>query len=184
MVQLNLNTASGVPGQSSSQQLLGIFEHPLRLPTVIFNTFFFTWGDGVVGSLIGSFGWLDTPLSSGLVMIGYVCLAFLLFANYAKPKLELRRFDKWLIAGIITLYALGTMAALYIMYAPVNFGVLYGLQGRYFLLPILMAIPLFWSTKIKVAKRYYVTFLKVTTIALLVCSALTIFLRYYVTISF
>lgn len=181
---LNLNVASNVPGQNSSQQISGIVNHPLRLPGVIFNTFFFNWGDGVVGSFIGSFGWLDTPLPSGLVMVGYVCLAFLLFANYEKSTPGLRKFDKWLIATIITLYTLGTMAALYVVYAPVNFGVLYGLQGRYFLLVALMAIPLFWSIPIKVAKRHYVAFLKVTTTALLLCSALTIYLRFYVSIHF
>jgi len=181
---LNLNAVAGVPGQNSSQQLMGILHEPWSLPIVIFNTFFFAWGDGVVASLIGSFGWLDTPLSSGLVVIGYICLAFLLFTNYDKPKLELRKVDKWLLASIITLYILGTMAALYITYAPVGFGVLYGLQGRYFLLVILMAIPLFWSLPIKIAKQHYVKFLKVSTLFLLINSALAIYLRFYITIQF
>ena len=181
---LNLVAAAGVPGQNSSQQLIGLINEPWRLPKVIFNTFFFDWGDGVVGALIGSFGWLDTPLSSGLVMIGYVTLAFLLFTNYEKPKLPLRRTDVWVITSILALYVVGTMAALYITYAPVGFGVFYGLQGRYFLLALIMAIPLFWSTPIKIAKQHYVTFLKVAMVTLLIASALTIYLRYYVTVVF
>lgn len=177
----HLSVGSGVPGQDGSAQLANVIQHPLRLPKVIFNTFFFTWGDGVITSFIGSFGWLDAPLAGGWVVFGYVLLAFLLFVSYEKTKQAFSRIERWIVIAIVGLYVLGTIAALYLTYSPVDFGVIYGLQGRYFLLVPFMLIPLILTSSLKLPEEKYAKVVKVGMPILLIGSAVTIYMRFYFT---
>lgn len=176
---LHLAAGSGVPGQDTGAQLAEIIQHPLRLPAVIFNTFFLTWGDGVITSFMGNFGSLDTPLSGGMIVAGYITLAFILFASYEKVATPLSRAQRWLVAGIVGLYVVGTLAALYLTYSPVGFEIVYGLQGRYLLLVPFMLIPLTWASSLKAPKSHYINVVRIVMPLLLLCSAVTIYMRFY-----
>jgi uncharacterized membrane protein len=175
-------TSSSVPGQNSSAQLLDIIHNPFRFPQVLFNTFFTTWGDDVIRSFIGNFGWMDTPLAGGIVAIGYVFIAFMLFTNYEPitNKLLLTRSSRWLLGVLASLYVIGTCAALYLFYSPVDFNIIYGLQGRYFLLVLFMLVPLFASLSLRMPKRNFIKTIHVASTFLLLASALTIYLRFYI----
>jgi len=177
---VSLSVESPVPGQDSGAQLSNIIHTPLRLPQVLFNTFFTTWGDDVVRSLIGNFGWIDTPLAGGIVAIGYIFIAAILFIGYESINKKLSRIHKILLLLLTFLYVIGTCTALYLLYSPVNFDVIYGLQGRYFLLVLFMLIPVFAVTSIKMPRKSYIKLVRIGSLFLIVASALTIYLRYYV----
>lgn len=179
---LNLAGTTQIEGQNSSGQVSNIVHNPLRFPQVLFNTFFTTWGDSVDQSFIGDFGWADTPLAGGLVNLGYIFIALLLFANYDTVRTKLTRVNKWLIILLVAAYVLGTCAALYVFYSPVNFNIVYGLQGRYFLLALFMLIPIFATSQLKLSKTKYTRLVQIGASLLLLASALTIYLRYYITL--
>jgi len=176
----SLVSSSVIVGQNSSEQTSLIIHHPLRFPHVIFNTFFTTWGDDVIRSFIGDFGWVDTPLPGVVVNMGYIFIAALLFINYESIKKKLSRADRYLIVTLIGLYIIGTCAALYIFYSPVGYPAINGLQGRYFLLFLFMAILLFVGVQLRISQEHYARLVKVGTILLLFASVLTLYLRYYV----
>lgn len=178
----NLSADSTQPGQNSIQQVANLIHHPLRLPEVIYNTFFFNWGDGVINSFIGVFGWVDTPLAGMFIMMGYVLIALILFANYEKLKKKLSKKDNLLIVILAAMYAVGTCAALYIIYSPVDYDIVYGLQGRYFLLSLFIIAPILMSVPLRLIKKHYVITVCVLSILLLTVSAMTIFYRYYLTV--
>jgi len=175
---------TSVSGQNSSAQLINILQHPFRFIQVMFNTFFTTWGDEVVRSFVGNFGWMDTPLAGGIITVGYIFIAFLLFVNYSgvSKNLQLSCANKWLVLMLVFLYVTGNCIALYLLYSPVDFSVIHGLQGRYFLLILFMLIPLFANVALRISRKKFVSTVQVLSLFLLVSSALTIYLRYYITL--
>lgn len=177
---LHLTSGSGVPGQDVYGQLTNIVHNPFRIPQVIFNTFFLTWGDNVITSFIGNFGWMDTPLAGGIIAIGYIYLSYLLLRSYELQPSVRERKSLILPILMIALYTLGTMTALYILYSPVNFDILYGLQGRYFLLALFMALPLGIFLKQTTDERTYAKVTIISASVLALCTLVTVFLRFYV----
>lgn len=175
----NLTIEGAVEGQNNAGQVANLIQHPLRIIGVMFNTFFFQWGDGVVSGVVGLFGWVDTPLSEVFVVTGYILIAFILFANYEQVKYKLSKINKWVISLISVLYAVGTCVALYIVYSPVDFDIIYGLQGRYFLLMLFMLVPLFFAVPIKVEQKHYVITVCSLSVFLLFASVATMIFRYY-----
>lgn len=177
-----LGGTTQIEGQNSAGQISNVLHHPFRFVQVIFNTFFTTWGDSVINSFIGNFGWADTPLAGGFVGLGYIFIAGLLLINYETLREKVNRREKWILAALASVYVVGTCLALYILYSPVNYSIIYGLQGRYFLLYLFMIIPLFAGLQLKMPKKYFITFVRIGSLLLLTVSALTIYIRYYITL--
>jgi uncharacterized membrane protein len=178
----NLGGTTAIEGQNSAGQISNMLHHPFRFIQVLFNTFFTTWGDNVINSFIGNFGWADTPLAGGFVGLGYIFIAGMLFINYETVKEKINRREKWLLVILALIYIIGTCLALYVLYSPVDFNIVYGLQGRYFLLYLFIIVPLFAGLQLKMPKKYFVTFACTGSLFLLTISVLTIFIRYYVTL--
>lgn len=92
------------------------------------------WGAGFIGVL----GWLDTPFSIPvyiLLVAGYVCIVYLSAFNGL--------FKKDLAIPLLLIVASGasvciTLAALLITFTPHPATMITGVQGRYFLIPVLM----------------------------------------------
>jgi len=168
-------------GQNPSDQLHMILHKPLHYVRVLWNTWFFTWGDGITRALVGTFGWADTPLAESIVTVGYIGLFLLLVGSYEGSYSELlSRRSKQLLLVLAVLYFLAVSTALYMYYSPVGFNIVYGLQGRYFLPLPLLAVPLFRTKLIKIDKVLYQRLAVGLPVLLLLCSTITIYVRYFV----
>ncbi|HNY03136.1 MAG TPA: DUF2142 domain-containing protein, partial [Bacteroidales bacterium] len=106
-----------------------ILEHPARFIGILYNTLGHSL-DLYLTSLVGLFGWIDTPLppwAAYLYVTGMVLLALSL------PVRGMRLYHKMLLAGIfITGYVL-VETALYVYCNPVGCDPITAIQGRYFI---------------------------------------------------
>jgi len=171
-----------VNGESPTDQLVFVLTEPWQLPQAIFNTFFFTWGDGVIQSLIGNFGWVDTPIAGAFVVIGYIAIAFALFVNEPgeTDKKKLTRGIRLLFLTCALIYFVGVCAAMYIYFTPAQFQIIVGIQGRYFIPALVLLIPVLYGSYVLTSKRIYENVIKVTLIGLACVSIVSILFRYYI----
>lgn len=163
-----------------SLQIKSIIHNPLEYINVLWNTYFFINSDGIARSFIGTFGWMDAPVSEFISVTGYTTLAFLLIANYKKPINRLMGKQRLILVTAIVVYWLAVTTALYAYYGPVNHKVVIGIQGRYFIPVALLLIPLLYNNWLRTSKINYKKFATVLPTLLLVASVITIFYRYYV----
>lgn len=176
----DINIASTLTnGQNQAAQLSFIIHAPWSFINTLWNTYFFTWGDEIGRSLIGNFGWVDTPLSMFWVVFGYVELILLLLMGY-ELKQWLSKRQKIIVAACFVLYWLAVNAALYVFYSPVGYKIIVGLQGRYFIPLLILLIPLFYNKVFKLNKTIYLQIAKTFPLILLIASAITIYFRYYI----
>ena len=174
-------TTAYVNGQNPAEQVSAIIHNPFAYASVLWNTYFYTWGDSITRSFIGTFGWSDTPLSELLVTAGYIGLSAIFVASVPGEETTwLSKKDKLLLLGVIIMYWLATSTALYVAFTPVHFKIVYGLQGRYFLPLALLAIPLLKTKHIRIDKRLYGRIVTLLPPALLICSAFTVYVRYFI----
>jgi uncharacterized membrane protein len=178
----SINVTPSAPlGQNTHMQESFILHNPHSYINVLWNTNFFNWSDSITGSFIGNFGWQDTPLAEWLVILGYLSMAFVFLANYSAPRAWLSRKQKYLIISVGVIYWLAVSTALYVYYTPVGFKIIVGLQGRYFIPLALLAIPVVYSSGwLKTSRSAYRRVGVLAPIFLLVCSVITIYVRYYV----
>ena len=172
--------STSVGGVDPPRQIKFMLSHPLHDIKVAFNTYFLNWGDGISRSFFGNFGWVDTPLSEGIVALGYVALFILLAASPAAVKPWLSKRSKLIIGVIALAYLAAVTAALYAYFTPVAFNIVVGLVGRYYYPLILILVPLFWGDWLRINRLTYRRIAIWSPIFLLACSMITIFIRYYV----
>lgn len=167
--------------QNPALQIQFMIYHPLRFIKVIWDTFFFSQGDAITHSFIGTFGWGDVKLSEAFIVLGYTGLFLVLVMNpYARAKDIISNHQRTIALIVFAAYGLAVSAALYAYYNPVASKVINGLQGRYFLPLALIAIPILNSTWMKSSKLAYKNIAIFVPIILLVASTITIYFRYYV----
>lgn len=174
------NTPKGV---DSTLQLSNIQNHPKRFLRVLWNSYMTDYGDEEVQGVIGIFGAADTkyPL---IMTLGYVTL--LVYAASVrfdkKDHIEsVGRGIKRLLLGISLLYFLLINIVIYLSFSPVNFDIIYGVQGRYFL-PILIILPVIVSPFLTIEDRLRSRFMLFFCSGLLVMILLALFItlqRYY-----
>lgn len=167
-------------GQNTAEQVTYLLHRPWHVLAVLFNTFFFSWGDGVWTSLIGNFGWVDTPLSGLFIDLGVVGLAFYLFANYEPGAHTLSKRWRWLLAGLAITYVVLVCVAMYVLYSPLKASIVIGVQGRYLLPALFLLVYALLTGAIKVQKALFVRFTVLFSTGMLVVSLLTIIFRYYI----
>jgi uncharacterized membrane protein len=181
---LNKNeSALQVPdGVNAAQQTKLMFTAPQKFSFALWNTYFYPWSDSIVRSVIGTFGWMDTPMSLLFVVAGYFSIAAALLANRGDDllRLSLMRKAKLLLWSIGLIYFLGVNAAMYIYYSPVDFNIIIGVQGRYFLplfaLLILLTIN---NNQLRLKSGAYNLIIKTLPLLLLSVSGLYLIIRYY-----
>lgn len=179
----HISTAGKMPnGAVPASQIHFILHNPWSFINVLWNTYFFTWGDTITRSFIGSFGWVDAPLAEWIVAAGYAAMGFVLAASYKAEQVRqwFSRGQKLLILTVGVLYWLATSAALYVYYSPVGFKIIVGLQGRYFLPVLPLAVLLLYGKQVVVTERLYKKIAVYAPIFLLTASAITIYVRYYI----
>lgn len=173
--------AMAANGQNPAHQLSFIVHNPHSFVNVLWNTNFFSWGDTITKSMIGIFGWMDTPLAEWIIVVGFTCLTILMITKTnLDQKAWLSRSEKYIVLLVMAAYWVGVSAALYMYYSPVGFKIIVGLQGRYFL-PLLLplAIVLYGNFAQTSTKKYRLLAVA-APLFLLTCSAITILFRYYI----
>lgn len=169
-----------INNENPSAQVAHLINSPPHLLGILFNTFFFAWGNGIFQSLVGVFGWMDTPLSEGFIAFGYAVLAVLLLVNYREAeKVEITRSIRVIFTGVAVLYSVAVCIAMYILYSPVGFNIVVGVQGRYLLPTLILLIPVLYGFA-TTSKRKYVTLTAVSVSILFLASVVTIVFRYYI----
>ena len=169
-----------VPGDTSQMQ--SFLGNPLDFLLVLANSLFLTSPSGLVlhQSLIGNFGWLDTPVSPFVIASGYVLVGVVLLANYEKMKPIFSDRIRNAYFGAAAVYCLGVFLAMYLYVTPVDSLVVVGVQGRYFFPLVIIAVIALCRPPLVAKKRTYVRLITYGTAALLFASVATIILRYYV----
>jgi len=163
-------------------QLHFIIRSPESYINVLWNTYFYAWGDQVTRSFIGVFGWSDVPLSELIVTFGYIGLAAILIIEPGSQRAKdwFTNKEKLLIGLIAAAYMLAVSTALYLTYTPLGFKIVYGLQGRYFIPLLALAIPLLYGTWLRCSEAAYKRIAVITPIVLLSASTITIYVRFFV----
>lgn len=167
--------------QDPAGQISFILHSPQSFINVMWNTYFYSWGDNVTRSFIGVFGWADAPLSELIVTISYVILAIIMLGNGGKDSFaSLTKNSRRVILSVATIYWLVVSASLYIYYSPLGFKIIYGLQGRYFLPLAIILFAMTPNKSIRIDKLLYKRLSTVTPVVLLMASTITIYVRYFI----
>ena len=143
MMSNQTSTGQAIGGQAGSpitvdsrQQTSLLFKNPKRFIRVMINSYLTHYGDDEIRGIIGTFGYADVhyPLWMSYVYISALTVAFLVGDNSNKFK-KSKYHNLWVAFGILlcVLHFLAVNLAIYIGYTPVNFDIVYGVQGRYFL---------------------------------------------------
>lgn len=178
----DVNVASSYTnGQLPALQAKYVLQNPHSYVNVLWNTYSTTWGDTITRSFVGDFGWVDTPLAEHVVVVGYLglFLAYVVSTDNV-TRAWLNNKQKYIVVGTAALYWLAVSTALYLYYNAVGFKIIVGLQGRYFFPFALLLIPLFYGGWLKTNKKNYHRIVTLIPVFLLVMSAYTIFIRYYI----
>ena len=175
--------ASGTPDDiDSKQQLETLISDPKRVLRVAWNSYMTTFGDDEVRGVIGIFGAADTIYPLWMVTTYTFILGLLFSVNFEKKRVQIDRVWKWLAIVLCVGYFVAVNLALYLSYTPVNFDIVYGVQGRYFLPILIVAAAAIFTGGFRIVKDD-ITKLKyftVISIAVLILLALLITIqRYY-----
>lgn len=167
-----------------AQQIHTFMHNPLVFISSFVNTIFFITpsGDILAQSIIGNFGWLDTPLSPPFVIFGYVALAFMMLVNYEKTNLRnvFTKSRKTVLTIVSIIYTTLVFLAMYLYFTSPGEKFIRGVNGRYLFPLLVMLIPLTYASTLRVDKRKYVLIVKFSSIFLLCAGILTIIFRYYI----
>lgn len=138
---------------NNAQQAQIVKENPKRFLRVLWNSYMTQYGDDEVRGVIGVFGAADTIYPMWMFTVYAVILGLFAFISNDK-RIHMPKRWQILVIGISILYFLAVNYALYTGYTPVNFNIVYGVQGRY-LLPIVIASIILLAGGIYVAKREF-----------------------------
>lgn len=150
--KVDVTTVSSLPnGANSHQQLDMLLSHPTRIFRVGWNTYMTSYGDDQERGVIGIFGAADVyyPL---WMAAGYIIVLGVLCATDIEDKKIKATPGIWklLVAVLCVGYFIATNLALYLGYTPVNFDIVYGVQGRYFLPILIVALIALGSRGVRI----------------------------------
>jgi uncharacterized membrane protein len=165
-------------GNDTAGQASYLLHHPWAAMTVIVRTFFTGASDLSVRSLAGMFGWLDVGFPLWLMVGVYVALAGYLWC-YHRP---VRGLDRTLrvVSGVAAVaLAYGTYMALYVAWSRVGARSVDGVQGRYLIPALYLALPVFPNLA-KLRARPYAVLVKAVPVVLLGVAVIYLAERYYI----
>lgn len=165
-------------GADNQKQLHELVSHPLRGLRVAWNSYMTPYGDEQTRGVIGVFGAADTyyPL---WMSAGYVALLGVLSVTNMEAKRS-RIEKKWKVLAIVLCvgYFGAINLALYMGYTPVNFDIVYGVQGRYFLPILIVAATTIFVGGIRIQRADIAKFKQWAVISMIVLIALALFITY------
>jgi len=165
-----------------SKQLVVIKEKPARFLRVMWNTYTSTYGDNQTRGIIGVFGAADTFYPLSMTFIYVIVLTYVAAVRFKREDEErLPKSVQFLLIGCGALYFSLVNLAMYLSFTPVDFNIIYGVQGRYFL-PLLIMAPLFAIPFLTIIKKYQQKVLVCVGAGLLALTIVALFItfqRYY-----
>lgn len=171
-------------GVNSGLQLSYVLSEPFNyIKTLVLNYLFVLpnyYGDAVLRSAIGVFGWLDTYIPLWVIVTYLLTLLFVILYESGRG-IELTVYQKTLLGIIAVLYCIGTVTALYLFYTPVSQTIIDGVQGRYFIPISILLVGLCATSKkiLDVRPRTVAIVVIGSSIVVLGMMILRIWMRYY-----
>lgn len=183
-VMVGRGNTSAADSANASIQLHHLVTRPWEFAHQLFNTLFLVTPSGSIlaESLVGNFGWLDTPLAPLFINTGYVVLGILLFVGYEKNEARKILNDKklLLLCLVAFAYSMVVFLAMYIYFTQPSDNHIKGVNGRYLLPVFFLLLPLGLKNWIKMDRTFFVRCVKGSTFLLLIASFLTLIFRYYI----
>lgn len=190
IIKSSIGEASFAGGEAvPKDQIAFIKANPFHLIRIFNNTYFSNVSDGIFKSMLGTFGWLDTPLPTWINALSLLFVVLAIFSadtnsgnkRYIEKMPKIKRNMAFSFTVLIAiLYFIAVSLTLYVYYTPPGFESFYGIQGRYFL-PILILFatcPLILTNNvINIKKR--INYLYLGQFMILVISIMTLTNRYY-----
>lgn len=170
-------------GANIERQIDGIVHSPIEFAKTLSRTYFTSDGDYIYESFAGNFGWLNAPLNFPTVLLVYLTVFLAVFSSWKGQRglhYSHGLYGNLTLLAVGLLVALAVSVALYAAYTAVGAPVIRGIQGRYFMPLIFLALlaqykPLFIFRD----KTVWKSTLYLGSVACLVGSVATIFGRYY-----
>lgn len=193
MMSNQTSTGQAIGGQAGSpitvdsrQQTSLLFKNPKRFIRVMINSYLTHYGDDEIRGIIGTFGYADVhyPLWMSYVYISALTVAFLVGDNSNKFK-KSKYHNLWVAFGILlcVLHFLAVNLAIYIGYTPVNFDIVYGVQGRYFLPALISGLLVLsvggWSVSDKNGSEKLKKYIIVAASLLIILALFITYQRYF-----
>lgn len=123
-------------------QLAGVLADPAAFVAALGETLRL-WSRELIGQVIGRLGWLDVPLPHWLHILAYAALAVGALLSARAGATLPRRLLVAVASGTAILAAVfGMFLIQYLMWTPVGAPSIEGVQGRYFLPPLMFAVGL------------------------------------------
>jgi len=176
--------AASLPDNVNSQQQLEmLLSHPKRALRIGWNSYMTTYGDDETRGVVGVFGAADTvyPLwmfTGYAILLGVLCVIDIDSRRSKQIKLA------WKILAVILCvgYFVAVNIALYLAYTPVNFNIIYGVQGRYFLPILIISAAVVFTGGIRTTKADTLKVKRWSVFAMIILVFLALFItfqRYY-----
>ena len=122
----------------TSKQINYIIENPIKFLRVLINEFIVYGAEYIYGAVGLLLGWLDVNIGMGIVVIYIVML--IVTAISEESKYELKTKSKiWTIAIILAISVL-LKTTMYLIFTPVGYERICGVQGRYYTGILILAI--------------------------------------------
>ena len=143
---INGQTIGGQPGSPTNvnpkEQLSILTKNPKRFIRVMMNSYLTPFGDDEIRGVIGTFGYADVlyPIWMSYLYISIVSVAIIIDGLKSNKDKHYKQIS--VILAFVHFMAVNL--AIYLTYTPVNFDIVYGVQGRYFL-PTVFVVVLFMN---------------------------------------
>lgn len=175
---------SGTPTTVDSKKQLDLLvAHPKHALRVGWSTYMTTYGDGQVRGVIGIFGAADTVYPEWMFGAYAIVLGVAACVSVDKKRTEpIKRKWKIVAALLCLLYFVLVNAVLYLTFTPVNFAIVYGVQGRYFLPILVIVAAVILTGGLRIADADKMKFKAWLTFSILILMLLALFItiqRYY-----
>lgn len=172
----------GAEGSNSSAQVENIIDNPTRVIEVAWNTYTGPFQDSQSLGVLGSLGTSDViiPVWLYTVIAVNIALVFLVVTVRDRPRHITKRFRLIAISSMVLYYA-AVHGAMYVTYSPLDFDIVYGVQGRYFLpllIVLLVVVPGCIVVK-RVDYRKLSKYLVWSTVLVLFMALILLVQRYY-----
>ena len=130
------------PGANAVAQLGFILSSPISYVKILFDTlstYYFVYLTTALGAQLG---WLTINLNQSYVFSYFILLIFIFLTDQEKTRKKLQEFEKWWIFLLCCGIVLLIFTSLYIQWNAVRSELISGVQGRYFLPVVLLAVLL------------------------------------------
>ncbi len=164
-----------------SGQIAYISSHLFTYAVIVVRTMYHNV-DYYLSGMLGLFGWLDYRLPLGIYLLLFVSLGIVIQSS--ANRINLSRLSRILILTVVSMTALAVMTGMYVYSSRLQYPMIEGVQGRYFvplLLPSLLVIhDILPAIKNVYVSKYSLALVSMISGVALASTVIATVLRYYV----